>query len=327
LVRQGDAAFGNQTGGPRDPQGPNSNAKQDVNPGAGVQPLDARAVDLDTVTAAVPSQLAPIVAQAKLLWARALGPDDRRLAALDDVQVLFGNLPRGELAVTVGNLILIDSDAAGRGWFIDPTPGQSEEFTDHRNGKGLRAPNSSPAFRRMDLLTTVAHELGHALGFQEVKAPGHVMAERLPPGERRLEFDALPVRMGAEPLSVTGSTNGVGRGFDVPEMRVDRTPRQNGARPMVDWDLGIDGVLTSLSPHGDERVKSALKPLVPAFTDGGSEGWTTDRRAGARRSGAAAAEHEETRDAVRLPSPGWEWRVEVGAARSRVSTSEREQIL
>jgi hypothetical protein len=277
--------------------------------------------------AAVPSELARIVAQAKLLWAEALGPNDRRLAALEGIHVQVGNLPKNTLGVTIGNVILIDSDAVGRGWFIDPTPGQSEEFIDYRNGKELRAPNSSPAFRRMDLLTWVTHEMGHALGFQEVKSPGHVMAERLPPGARRLGFDSLAVRTGTELPSVTGSTNGVARGLDVPEMRVDRTPRQNGARPMVDWDLGIGGGLTSLSPHGDERGKSTLKPLVPAFTYGGSEGWTADRRAGARRSGAAVAEHEETRDAVRLPSPGWEWRVEVGAGRSSMSAKERAQLL
>ena len=39
MVRQGDAAMGDQNGGPRDPQGPLSKSKQDVKVSAGVQPL------------------------------------------------------------------------------------------------------------------------------------------------------------------------------------------------------------------------------------------------------------------------------------------------
>ena len=38
----------------------------------------------------------------------------------------------------------------------------------------------------MDLLTVLAHELGHLLGFEHDPAPGHLMSETLAPGTRLL---------------------------------------------------------------------------------------------------------------------------------------------
>jgi hypothetical protein len=81
------------------------------------------------------STLAPIVEAAKLLWANYLGAGDARLAVLNGVNVQVGNLPDDRLGVTLGQLVYIDSDAAGRGW------------------------------QAMDLLSVVTHELGHVLGF------------------------------------------------------------------------------------------------------------------------------------------------------------------
>src|SRR5207248_5267788 len=64
--------------------------------------------------------------------------------------------------------ITIDSDAAGHGWFTDPTPG------------------GNPAAGRVDLLTVVAHELGHVLGIVELDGNTDLMAETLPVGVRRV---------------------------------------------------------------------------------------------------------------------------------------------
>ena len=139
MVRQGDAAMGDQNGGPRDPQGPNAKAKRDVAVSAGVQPLWETAVGSEAAGSEAQSisdsTLAPIVEEAKLRWADYLGVGDARLAVLNSVNVQVGNLPEDRLGVTLGYDIYIDSDAAGRGW------------------------------QAMDLLSVVMHELGHVLGF------------------------------------------------------------------------------------------------------------------------------------------------------------------
>jgi hypothetical protein len=89
------------------------------------------------------------------------------------VQIVVGNLPDGRLGVTIGNYVIIDSDAAGFGWFVDPTPGDDSEFT---------APGDQGEVGRMDLLTVLAHEFGHVLGFEH--ADDGVMIEALGPGTR-----------------------------------------------------------------------------------------------------------------------------------------------
>ncbi len=63
------------------------------------------------------------------------------------------------LAFPAENRVLLDADAAGYGWFVDPTPSQSEEFD-----AALRALAGGPAAGRMDLWTVLRHELGHLAG-------------------------------------------------------------------------------------------------------------------------------------------------------------------
>jgi hypothetical protein len=142
MVRQGDAAMGDQNGGPRDPQGPLSKSTIDVRGSAGVQPLwetagEAEATGSEDVAAALidDSMLSWTVEEAKLRWIETLGAGDSRLAALASVNVQAGNLPGDRIGLTLGYDIYIDSDAAGRGWQV------------------------------MDLGSVVMHELGHVLGF------------------------------------------------------------------------------------------------------------------------------------------------------------------
>ncbi len=114
------------------------------------------------------------------------------------LQVEVGNLPQDKLGVTIGNQILIDSSAAGRGWFVDPTP------------------SASPTSGRMDLLTVVEHELGHVLGLDDLNGNGHaggLMDELLDTGVRRLVFglDLPDAQVGtarngsSDPLSVASA--------------------------------------------------------------------------------------------------------------------------
>lgn len=52
------------------------------------------------------------------------------------------------------NTIWLD-DNAGRSWFVDPTPGNDSEFT---------SPGNQGEHHKIDLLTTLMHEVGHLLG-------------------------------------------------------------------------------------------------------------------------------------------------------------------
>lgn len=139
------------------------------------------------------SQVAPI------LWAavarfEAAGLFDRQAAQFRTVPVLITNLPRDYLAVVTSGRILLDIDAAGHGWFVDPTPLLDEEFAG-----GPAASHSATrlaADGRMDLLTVLAHELGHKLGENHTDSGADDwMAPVLEPGVRRLpwgqELDAF----------------------------------------------------------------------------------------------------------------------------------------
>ncbi|MCG2684556.1 MAG: hypothetical protein L6306_13200, partial [Planctomycetales bacterium] len=83
---------------------------------------------------------------------------------------------------TTDGKILIDHDAAGYGWFVDPTPGDDEEFIGDNLGP-LLARQNTVADGRADLLTTVMHEMGHILGYNH--ADEGLMDDLLPLGARR----------------------------------------------------------------------------------------------------------------------------------------------
>ncbi len=81
-----------------------------------------------------------------------------------------------ELGHASPGLIQIDDNAAGWGWFVDPTPSDDSEFT---------GPVSSPVSGKMDLLTLVMHELGHELGLDHAVSVNSLMSESLSTGTRR----------------------------------------------------------------------------------------------------------------------------------------------
>ena len=74
------------------------------------------------------AELAPMVAEAQARWEEALG-NESLAESLVGVRVAIVDLPGDTLGVTLGNTILIDTNAAGYGWFIDLTPADDSEFT------------------------------------------------------------------------------------------------------------------------------------------------------------------------------------------------------
>src|SRR5262249_26088479 len=110
------------------------------------------------------------------------------------VPVGIADLPDGPagqpptLGYTAGT-VLIDINAGGFGWFIDPTPADDAEFAARNGPEGLKATADSPAFGRMDLLTVVMRELGRMRGREDESQAGaaaDLMFETLAPGVRRL---------------------------------------------------------------------------------------------------------------------------------------------
>ena len=158
-------------------------------------------------------ELASIVVEAKALWTAALGASDTRLAVLDSINVQIGILPQGVLGETTGDTIIIDSSAAGWGWFVDPTARDNSEFQVRVSSVAFAASPSSPASGRIDLLTTVLHEMGNAMGFAE-DLSRDVTGMVLQAGERRLPASEpqLPgdVQGGRQPAAlVSGNTAGL----------------------------------------------------------------------------------------------------------------------
>jgi WD40 repeat protein len=146
-----------------------------------VSPLQASSARPGPTTATVtPKQIMPLLAEAAHRW-QAAGIDSSRLAA---VEVQVANLGGATLGQASGNTIRIDATAAGWGWFVDPTPGDDAEFT---------TPGDQGEQGRMDLLTVLAHELGHVLGFEHADTDG-VMDTVLPPGVRRLPSAGTTVK-------------------------------------------------------------------------------------------------------------------------------------
>ncbi|NES94131.1 MAG: hypothetical protein F6K32_02710 [Desertifilum sp. SIO1I2] len=93
-----------------------------------------------------------------------------------NINLLFTDLPTGQLAEAQitkfdpqgrpnGGTLLIDHNANGIGWYIDPTPFDHSEFSQPLTDTAFRATPDSPAAGRYDLLTTLLHEMGHLAGF------------------------------------------------------------------------------------------------------------------------------------------------------------------
>ena len=114
------------------------------------------------------TNLQPIVNEAIARWTSA-GLDAATVAKLTQVQFVISDLPGAYLGEAEANRIQIDTNAAGYGWFVDPTPAADEEFTPTPIANQLQAIDPR-AVDHIDLLTVVEHELGHVAGYGDLDA-------------------------------------------------------------------------------------------------------------------------------------------------------------
>jgi hypothetical protein len=166
-------------------------------PGSGTFPLLAAPGGVQATTPTpgethlTQAELNSVVAAAIAEWAAA-GASASQLAAMKATSFSVADLTPGTIGQeTAPAHITIDASAAGHGWYIDPTPSDNSEFTHAQNAAGtdLFTDPSSPAAGHLDLLTTVAHELGHVTGLPDLTAPSDtsdLMYIDLVDGERRL---------------------------------------------------------------------------------------------------------------------------------------------
>ncbi|WP_371054953.1 matrixin family metalloprotease [Rhodosalinus sp. K401] len=135
--------------------------------------------DIDQATAET------VLEAARETWIATGLLDAEQIEALEDVSVTVADLDGLLLGETAGELIFVDVDGAGHGWFVDVSPAEEAGFVE--DGEGVwRAEAGSAAEDRMDLFSVLLHELGHTLGFDHIESvdPAHVMNATLEPGTR-----------------------------------------------------------------------------------------------------------------------------------------------
>lgn len=141
-----------------------------------------------------------VVDEAKEDWKES-GLSAEQLRALEQIEFNIVDLEGSLLGYAEGSQVVIDADAAGRGWFVDSTPWEDSEFTGSTGG-GVSG---------IDLLSVASHEIGHVLGLEDIAESisaskqffgEDVMVGLFAEGERRIIGEGRA--QGAEALSLEG---------------------------------------------------------------------------------------------------------------------------
>jgi uncharacterized delta-60 repeat protein len=181
------------------------------------------------------------------------------------VHVYVVDLPGTGLGLTAADTVWLDRDAAGHGWFVDSSPADDREFAAGRQG---------PAYGKIDLLTVLAHELGHVLGIGELANPSDVMFEYLHVGVRKVPTMADVVAAGLVPesrASLPGQPRWTVQGLG----RVEAAAAGSGLDPRL-WgtlrDAARDPATASLAGAPVPATVLAGKPLAPVLPLGNDGG-------------------------------------------------------
>jgi hypothetical protein len=141
-------------------------------------------VATDTLQA---DQLQAIVDAAIAQW-EAAGLCANAVETLRQVRVTVADLAGAQLGAARGDEVVIDRDAAGYGWFVDPTPMTDEEYRTTASGSMQALDPAS--VDQIDLESVVLHELGHIAGLDDLASSAGVMEYALRAGTRRLPSTA-----------------------------------------------------------------------------------------------------------------------------------------
>ena len=102
------------------------------------------------------------------------------------ITVTFADLAGGAVGQAVGNTITLDTNAAGHNWFIDTTLWDNSEYLATSNPYEWVAKEGTAAYGKMDMLSVLLHEYGHALGIDHSADNHDYMSTTLIPGVRRM---------------------------------------------------------------------------------------------------------------------------------------------
>ncbi|MDD5058335.1 MAG: matrixin family metalloprotease [Sideroxydans sp.] len=204
------------------------------------------------------------------------------------VTLNIADLPNAAVGQTTGSTITLDTTASGYGWFIDPTPADNSEYLPTSNPFEWVAKAGSEAAGKMDMLTVLLHEYGHALGINHSADPNDYMGATLTAGVRRLPSaeemvlmqglvaqakDGLVGRV--TPADAAQQTAGVTR---------PTTPAPFPTLPLGGMSLAFVGLLRSsrygglsIAPDGSTLVTQYDWAANPAFASlDNVGGWSTE---------------------------------------------------
>jgi hypothetical protein len=185
---------------------------------------------------------------------------------------------------TAGQTILLDNAAAGFGWYLDPTPDANEEFLPTAETNVWQAKEDSDAAGRMDLLSVLLHEYGHALGLGHSEDSRDFMAANLLPGRRRLPSAAQLEWMANRVAELQG---------DLPST-IDAEATTTWVDEVVapeswssEWNLPTEEPTAALSPTGEDELGGWLELfqylgvvnptlLNPDFGLDGTDSWIAE---------------------------------------------------
>ena len=139
--------------------------------------------------ALTPELIQPVIDEAIRRLAESHDSNPLQVEALKQIEVKVVDLGGLELGAYKDGVIYIDYDAAGHGWFIDSTPSDDLEY--RFEGDALVADKDS-AEGKMDLLSVLMHEYGHALGLEH--GDEGVMSMTLDEGVRFADYTLATTR-------------------------------------------------------------------------------------------------------------------------------------